>query len=187
MKANFMDHVYNLHKEMLDQQLTLVYEGEVTQSITKAFTAMTEKQLERYDDSTKTKRRLYHVMVECLQNIGKHAEDQNEVVEEGFSGSGIFLVGTHDNYYSVTTGNSVAKDKEGEIASFLDKINSMSPEEVKTKHREMMKASRLSDKAGAGLGLIDIVKKTGNTLECQFKKIDDESSFMILTSKINRD
>ena len=36
-RSEYMNFVVNFHKMMLDKKITLVYEGEVTQEITKAF------------------------------------------------------------------------------------------------------------------------------------------------------
>ena len=49
-----------------------------------------------------------------------------------------------------------------------------------------MKEGRLSEKGGAGLGFIDIARKTGNQLEFHFLPIDEGSSFFLLTSSISR-
>ncbi len=73
-KSEYMKFVVQFHKMMVDKRLTLAYEGEVTQEITKAFTSMTEKNLEKIEEDGKIKKKVYHVMVECLQNIYKHSD-----------------------------------------------------------------------------------------------------------------
>jgi len=69
----------------------------------------------------------------------------------------------------------------------LDKFNSLNPDEIKEEYKKMIKESRLSEKAGAGLGFIDIVKKTGNNIEYHFEEVNNRTSFFIQKSKINRD
>jgi hypothetical protein len=49
-----------------------------------------------------------------------------------------------------------------------------------------MREGRLSEKGGAGLGFIDIARKTGRKLDFHFLSIDEENSFFILTSTISR-
>jgi hypothetical protein len=49
-----------------------------------------------------------------------------------------------------------------------------------------MKEGVLSSKGGAGLGLIDIARKTGNKLVYHFLPISDTLSFFLLTSIIPR-
>lgn len=185
--TNYMDFVTKFHHAMTEQNIMLVYEGEVTQTITKAFTSMTEKGFEESGtDSAKTQKRVYHVMVECLQNICKHADEESSG-EPDSSGRGLFMVSNNSEKYTVTTGNVVANDKVDIIKGLIERFNGLSPEEIKTEYKRMIKESRLSEKAGAGLGFIDIVKKTGNKIEYHFEKINDKTSFFIQKSEITRE
>ena len=184
---DYMDFVYKMHQTMISQKLALVYEGEVNQMITKAFTSMAERKLdEEGEDSSKTRKRVYHVMVECLQNICKHADDPETGLPEN-PGSGLFIVGMDDDKYRVTTGNIVALDRVDSTLELLNKVNSLDPDELKEFYKKMMKESRLSEKAGAGLGFIDIVKKTGNKLIFHVEPVNDKTAFLVLSSDITRE
>ena len=184
--TNYMDFVSKFHQTIRNQNIMLVYEGEITQTITKAFSSMTEQNIDDEMDSSRTKKRVYHVMVECLQNVAKHA-DEETTGEPEIPGRGIFMISNNEDKYMVTTGNIVANDKIEMIKGMLDKFNSLDPDEIKAEYKRMIKASRLSEKAGAGLGFIDIVKKTGNNIEYYFDSINDKTSFFIQKSVINRD
>lgn len=183
---NYMDFVSKFYRMILDQQIMLVYEGEISQTITKAFTSMTEKNLDESEDSSKVQKRVYHVMVECLQNVGKHSDDLS-TGQSIMPGRGIFMVTHNEKEYVVTTGNVISNDKVEIVDSMITKFNNMSPDEIKQEYKRMIKESRLSEKAGAGLGFIDIVKKTGNPIEYHFEKINDKTSFFIQKSKINKE
>ena len=184
--TDYMDFVSKFHQTIRDQKIMLVYEGEITQTITKAFSSMTETRLEDQVDSSKTQKRVYHVMVECLQNVAKHA-DEELTGDPETPGRGIFMISNNEEQYTVTTGNAVSNEKAEIIKSMLDKFNALDAEEIKAEYKRMIKASRLSEKAGAGLGFIDIVKKTGNNIEYYFDRINDKTSFFIQKSIINRD
>ncbi len=183
--TDYMHFVYKFHEAMVDQKLSLVYEGEVNQSVTKIFAAMTENKMDESDDALTTKKRVYHVMVECLQNICKHA-DEVETGEPEIPGSGIIMVGTDNDHYTITTGNVVSNDKVDTITEVLSKINSLERDELKKFYKERLKDNKISDKGGAGLGFIDIVKKTGNKAEFHFEKLNDLTSFFVLKSSVNR-
>ena len=62
----------------------------------------------------------------------------------------------------------------------------MDEEALKETYKKMIKESVLSEKAGAGLGFIDIIKKTGNKVEFHFEPIDDKVSFFIFKTKVDR-
>ncbi len=176
----FLEFVYEFYKSMKAHEITLVYEGEITHQITKAFTSLTESNMAKEDESGTVQRKVFHVMVECLQNISKHADDFTSS-DFLFSGRGIFLVSKGEDEYSVTTGNAVDNDKIEELTKMLETINIMDKDELKALYKKQMKEGRLSDKGGAGLGFIDIKRKTGRDLEYHFLPISDDTSFFLLT------
>ena len=137
----FLEFVYEFYKSMKAHEITLVYEGEITHQITKAFTSLTESNMAKEDESGSVQRKVFHVMVECLQNISKHAEDfgsENYL----FSGRGIFLVSKGDNEYSVTTGNAVDNDRIEELSNMLETINIKDKDELKELYKKQMKEGR---------------------------------------------
>ena len=182
----FLEFVYEFYKSMKAHEITLVYEGEITHQITKAFTSLTESNMAKDDEPGNVQRKVFHVMVECLQNISKHADDFTSE-DFLFSGRGIFLVSKGENEYSVTTGNAVDNDRIEELTNMLETINTMDKEELKGLYKRQMKEGRLSDKGGAGLGFIDIRRKTGKELEYIFLPISNDTSFFLLTSTISRE
>jgi coenzyme F420-reducing hydrogenase delta subunit len=189
-QSDYMKFIMNFHNTMVERRLTLVYEGEVTQDITKAFTAMTEKNLDKIDEDGRIKKKVYHVMVECLQNIAKHADDETDTasdkLSDGLSKSGIFVVGSDDSEYFITSGNNILNENISMLKDLINNVNSLDKEGLKELYKFKMKENAISDKGGAGLGFIDIVRKTGNPLQYYFEPIDDKSSFFILKSRINR-
>jgi len=181
----FLEFVYSFYKTMKEQKVQLVYEGEITHQITKAFTSLTETNMQLDEESHSTQKKVFHVMVECLQNLGKHADclDSSDKQKDG---RGIFLVSKNDESYTITTGNVLNKSKVPEMTEVLEKINSLDKDGLKQLYKHQIKEGRLSHKGGAGLGFIDMAKKTGNKLNYNFLTINDEYSFFVLTSKIWR-
>lgn len=176
--------IMDLHKIMKDQKIDLIYEGEFNQEVTKLFTGMTEKNLADVEQDESTKKRVFHVMVECLQNICKHSSDEDK--GGVLSGNGVFVVGHNDMGYLITSGNKVSADNKIKISSMLSKFNELSEDEIKEEYKKLMKESRISDKGGAGLGFIDIIKKTGNKIIYYFEEISDNEFYFIQRSTITK-
>ncbi len=99
---------------------------------------------------------------------------------------GIVMVSHGKESYNIITGNVIKNEKIPSLKASLETVNSLNKEDLSTLFKKQMREGRLSDKGGAGLGLIDIAKKTGSKLTYQFKALNDEVSFFILTSTINR-
>lgn len=181
----FLEFVYDFYKSMKAHEITLVYEGEITHQITKAFTSLTESNMAKEEESNTVQKKVFHVMVECLQNISKHADSFGSD-DFLFAGRGIFMVSKGDVEYHVTTGNVIENAKIEELTRILDHINVLDKEGLKQLYKTQMREGRLSEKGGAGLGFIDIARKTGRKLDFHFLSIDEENSFFILTSTISR-
>jgi hypothetical protein len=184
LNDSFLNAVMEFHKTMRENDISLVYEGEITHSITKAFTSLTEKKMTDEEESGITQRKVFHVMVECLQNISKHAENGNDSYST--DGRGIFMVHKTEELYKITTGNLIADENVENLKRSLDLINSLNKDELTELYKKQIKEGQLSDKKGAGLGFIDIARKTGSKLEFSFKSVKNNISFFILTTIIER-
>jgi hypothetical protein len=181
----FLEFVHDFYTSMKDNEIKLVYEGKVTHQITKAFIALAEAQMEKDEEATKVQRVVFHVMVECLQNISRHA-DEFESSESLYSGKGVFMVSNTKEAYCITTGNAIYTKKIPELDATLNEINGLSVVNLKNLYMKQMREVSLSEKGGAGLGFIDIRRKTGQQLEYHFLPISDKISFFLLTTLIPR-
>ena len=184
-KKDSLEFVYNFYLKMKESNVTLAYEGEITHQITKAFTALTESNMATEEDYNSVQRKVFHVMVECLQNISKHAEPFGNMPLSK-DGRGIFMVSRDEDVYNITTGNVINDDKIEELAEMLENINSLDKIGLKQLYKQQIREGRLSPKGGAGLGFIDIVRKTGEKLVFDFLPINENQSFFILISTISR-
>ena len=157
-KHNFLGFVYDFYVKMKAQEVNLVYEGEITHQITKAFTSLTESKMLKEEEPNSVQKKVFHVMVECLQNISKHA-DGHMVDATTKEGRGIFMVSKGENEYNVTTGNTIPTHKIAELKEMLENINSLDKVGLKKLYKQQIREGRLSEKGGAGLGYIDIAKE----------------------------
>ena len=178
---DFIKSVLSLHDEMNRNGFSLVYEGEFNHEIMKMFTSMTEKDMNKLNEERSVKRKVFHVMVECLQNMTKHSDEYSS---ENRVGNGLFIVGKKDANYYVITANKVGKKGIDYLRDSIDLINSKNKEELKELYKKQIKEGSLSEKGGAGLGLIDIARKTGQKLDYHFLPLDEVNYFFVLKVKI---
>jgi hypothetical protein len=166
---------------MMENGFSLVYLGDFSHEITKMFTAMAESDMEKHSEERSVQRKVYHVMVETLQNMNKHSDE----IKDRNVGNGLFIIGKKFDTYYVITSNRVAKKHKDKLEQSLISVNNASVEELKEMYKKQIKEGKISDKGGAGLGLIDIARKTGEPLNFQFLQLDDEYYFFILKVEIN--
>lgn len=173
---------------MEEENILLSFKGVVTSDLLTSVLQIMETKMDYLEESPKTKKKVFNVLVECLQNLYHHIDvneessPQREFIE---AKSALFLIAKEDDHFMIRTGNYVDKENAKDLTEKLEKINSMDKVELKQYYQEVLNNGSLSDKGTAGLGMIDIARKSGNKLEYQLLDVNDFASFFCLNVKIN--
>ena len=178
-----MDNVIYFLKSTLTSEVAasgfpLIYKGEMNHQIMRSFAFMANRKIAEKNVPTPTRKRVFHIMIECLQNITKHSDDYDE--KEKQIGNGLFIVGESKDSFFVITGNLVRNEKMATLESRIEKLNTSSSKELKQLFLKQMIEGELNEKGGAGLGLIDIARKSGKKLYYHFVPYDSQRYFFIL-------
>lgn len=140
--------------------------------------------MDHIDENPKVKKKVFNILVECLQNLYHHI-DQDEVVHvPAEEKSALLMIAKVGDRYNITTGNYMKAADVPILKEKLDLVNSMDKEELKAYYKQVLAEGSMSSKGTAGLGMIDIARKSGEKLEYDFQTINDKTSFFSLTVKI---
>lgn len=179
-----LSHVVWLHQTLQRKKIILAFEGGFTQSLTKNILALTEQRMNQLEKDQPIKKRVFNVMVECLQNICKHADEAEK--PNDWMNDGIFVIGKDEDGYFLVSGNFIKSDEVPTLEAKIKYVNSLEKEDLARLYKTKLQSTQLSEKSGAGLGLIDIARKSGKKLDYEFLKVDQKFSFYILTTKIEK-
>ncbi|MBI2257954.1 MAG: hypothetical protein HYU67_03540 [Flavobacteriia bacterium] len=183
-----LGNIYNLYKTMEKENILLSFKGVVTSDLLTSVLQIMETKMDYLEESPKTKKKVFNVLVECLQNLYHHIDVnddigvQREIIE---AKSALFLIAKEDTYFHIRTGNYVEKQNALDLAEKLEKINGMDKDELKAYYQEVLNNGSMSEKGTAGLGMIDIARKSGNKLEYRFLDVSPTTSFFCLNVKID--
>ncbi len=177
-----MKFVYDFHYEMQNQNLIVVYEGDFNQDITNTVLSMIKKNLEAEGENATIKKKIFNIMVECLQNLAKHAEHEPTLAQR----SAIFMIGKVNNDYVITTGNTILENNIKELKEKIEFINSLNNAGLKELYKNVRLNKSLSKKGGAGLGLIDIARKSGNKIRYDFDLTGNNLAFFTFQAIISK-
>ena len=73
------------------------------------------------------------------------------------------------------------------LKSQLEQLNKLTSQELKETYRNTLQNGSFSEKGGAGLGFIDIKKRTGTEYEYYFEPISADHCIFILTIRISKE
>lgn len=180
-----MIDIFDFYDRMERNNIMLSFKGNITSELLTSILVIIENKLENLDESPKIKKKVYNVLVECLQNLYHHMDEMPVKSAEDTNRSAIFMIGKEGDDYKIITGNYMFTEHVDNLRSRLDKVNSLTPEELKEYYKEVLNNGVMSSKGGGGLGMIDIARKSGQKLDYEFLKIDDKYTFFTLNIKIS--
>ena len=169
----------SIYEKMHDNNIMLTFKGEVTFDLINSMLKIIESRLDMIEGDLKTRKKVYNVLVECLQNHVHHIDNIDAGEEENpyHSKTALLMITTNTDGYHVVTGNYILNDKIERLKNWLDEINSVSPEELRDLYKKILNNEQFSDKGTAGLGFIDIARKSGQKLIYAFQPVNDKLSF----------
>lgn len=133
-------------------------------------------------DALRLRKRLINILVESAQNLKLYhcracaAAGNHEM----------FLVAAkHTDRLFFYTGNYILKSDFNTIESRIKMINGLPKEQLNGLYRGILDYGSISDEGGAGLGFIEIARKSDSPLNYELHKINDNTDFFTLEIALN--
>ena len=175
------------YKKLKSNGQCLLYNGIFSDHITSEILKLYESDIESHGESPKIKKRVIFLLAECFQNIirhGGHSKDyQFNTLDHGF-----FLAWNNSGKYYLVSANSIENKNVDRLRSQLEQLNMKEKDELDALHKKIIEEGKLSSKGGAGLGLIEMARKSGQKLLFSFEKLNDDFSLyynqVILKSEV---
>lgn len=174
--------IFDLYRQMNHYSLSYIYRGGFSIDLSNKILSLAETNMANFSESSSTKKKVYFIMLESLQNITRH---QDIKTQESTDNSSFFVIQRLENDYYITSGNIIENKNIDSLKSKLSKVNSLDKESLKEYYKETLTQGELSTKGGAGLGLIEMARKSGNKLSYDFKEINNEISNFYFQIKVS--
>lgn len=158
------------------------YNGTLTFPIVDELLLQAKKQLLLLDIDVVIQKRIYAILVESLENAYRHkATADYTLTNRSCIEMKLF---TQKNQIVLQLGNYISNSKIDFVVEKIDKINTLNLEALNKLYRSSIANARISDKGGAGLGMIEIARNSRHQIKYQLIKENSEISFIIFEIRI---
>ncbi|WP_338760727.1 SiaB family protein kinase [Bernardetia sp. ABR2-2B] len=184
------------HTRLDSQSAVLYYKGPFDKDIL----ANISLQLRlRFTENPRMSAKLFSVFIELAQNISYYSAESNffydqdtkkdiKNLQQEKKNNGVGTVVIHNNETEVilSAGNLVPTAKVKEIITKCEEINRLSTEQLRALKKEVRSLERNKAHKGGNIGLIQVALKSEHPLQVESKKIDEENSYFIISSTIEK-
>lgn len=173
-----------IHRMKRDEQI-LSFNGVLSTEEMDKLLKRGEEELDQYTTDPNIKKRTYSIFIEIVQNLFHHAGEGIES-EKNEKNVELYLFRDDYNFY-IKSANFIEKNKIPPLHRWMDKVNSLSSKEIKELYTEYLQRATFSEKGGANLGMIEIVRKSKNNISYRFQKLDEKIYRVFLMSVLSHE
>lgn len=174
--------LYRLREQFAESGMMMCFNGPFSHSIIEEIGHALRNHLTAESIARAAVMDVFAVYIELAQNVRNYLTLRE--LSQGDSASSIITIARWGDGYAVSSGNTILKDDGPLICARIQEINGMSPEELKRQYKEQMRRDVAPDALGAGLGLLEIAKRSSAPMACSVQEIDSRQSFFSLTAYI---
>jgi hypothetical protein len=153
------------------------FQGSLSFPIIEELLTSTKQKLDLMSLDIITYKRLYAILVECLENTVKH----KIIITEDLKHSPLEMeLKQTEGKFVLAVGNYIKKSSAEPLIQKIEEVNSMDRNGLNQLYRSSIAKARISDKGGAGLGIIDMARNSGQKIKYQFINEEQEMVFFIV-------
>jgi hypothetical protein len=130
-----------------------------------------------------TGKRLYAILVECLENIARHSIE-NPSIDQRFQP--FISARKQNNKILIKAGNPVPENITAILVSKINIVNQTEDEALTDLYEKIINKEIRHGENGAGLGFILMKLKSGNKIDYSFVKISNNFSFFEINILLNK-
>lgn len=162
-----LQKVFDLFNLLRADNLSLFYQGVTDDDITDKLISLSDENIRSQTELERIRTRVSFAISECFQNIIRHRDVPVER-EKQHNRPSMFMVRNIGRNYYIGSANLVKKEKGLQLKRQLRDLHKLSREELRQMYLKMLPESDFSEKGGAGLGLIEMARKSKQNFEFDF-------------------
>ena len=182
----------SLRTLLRDAGIIFTYCGYVTEQVLAGVGDALKQKLLVEDTDTKTARSVFAVFVEQTQNIirysaektEQHAPETSEAAPASELSYGIMTVSRNGDFFVIKAGNLIEKVDVERLREKLEQIRKADKDELKAMYKETLKGEAPEGSKGAGVGFIEIARRSSQPIQFDFTDVDARFSFFALETEI---
>ncbi len=211
--ADLVD-LHKCYEVLKEENVIFSHKGALDGDMIDVIIQLADKKLVKAKTRVRTKKKIINILIECLQNSFHYTSaylKENYVAEEALNSpseanqqennqetvpvidteqwtelieSPFMVLSQKENIYFIMTGNYITHEKAEILKKRIDEITALNDEELQDYYIKSLDKDELPKQGGAGLGLIDIIRRSKHNVSFEFKEVDENYQRFNLLIKV---
>lgn len=169
----------SIYDTMVSHQFVVSIMGNIDQKLLLSLINITDKKLTRLEVEQSMKKRIFHFMIECAQNLSKIEKS------EGLTSNSIFLIGKKNDDYMVYLGSIIGNEELDRMLEIIEHVNQIETEEIKASYYKELTENNIHSLNPFLVSLLGISKRMKERINFNVIPVDGNSRFLSFNTTIS--
>ncbi len=176
-----LEQTFDFYQQLTNKGVLFCSTGPLNQAVIENLATTLRSKVEFKDGNSSLAMKVLSIFVEQVQNIVRYSEDRmiKEIPQHTEHGQGVCIIGYEDEHYYIISGNRIRNEDVARIEAKIAVLRTMDQAALKAYFFEQRKKGPDPFSKGAGLGLIDMVRR-GKEMDYHFHPVDDRFTFFVI-------
>lgn len=177
-------NLWSLHRQFEEANIQICFNGPLTHSIIEELGMAVRRYLENETPGTEKMMDIFSVYIEQTQNVRNYARKKQSADTPALYNTITLTIGRQGEQYVVVSGNVIDLADVSPLVDKIEQLRTLDAAGLKALYKEQRRKPLTDEASGAGLGLIDMARKTSQPLEYQVQPINDKTAFFTLQAVV---
>jgi hypothetical protein len=179
-----MSAIERYYQLIQNEKILLSYKGSVDGEVIGSLVKLIEKSITEAGEKLAIRKKVVNILVESLQNVLNYFSEES--LDKSFENESFVVVTCTKQEYEITVGNYLSSQRMKTLKKRIDNVNMMSQDDLQRVYLDILENPKVSVNRGAGLGLIDMARRTQNKISYSFSQYDSEHVLFVMSMTIGR-
>ena len=176
--------LFQLREQFSKKGIMMCFNGPFSHSIIEEMGTAIKNHLATENIARVAVQDVFAVYIEMTQNARNYLARRE--IPTGDTGSATIMIAKKDDAYVVTSGNVILREDMGELTAHIDAINALDPDGLKKEIRRQLRNELPPGAVGAGIGLMEMAKRSSAGLAYSVRGIDERFVFFTLKVQVQQ-
>ena len=173
----------SMRESYLHDRIMLCFNGPISRSLIEEIGKALRNYLDTQQAAPSAAMDVFAVYIEMTQNIRHYARSQG--YDDELAAATVAVARSEQGHYQVSAGNLVEQADGEHLVAAIDALALLDKPALKQAYKQQLRRPRNAESpSGAGLGLLDMARKSSRPLQASLQPLSNQRSFFSLTATI---